>query len=123
MLRELIKKSRLQRPQRIDKSSFVPSTAGTKHVHITLRPTNVAFVGGYLEDQFPLERPPCQVPALVGRSELGPAIECIFYCLLHFESLVKCKMYPKSTPCATLLVGKPSPQKRGEKGHLAGGPR
>ena len=29
---------------------------------------------------------------------LGPVIECIFYCLLHMESLVECKMYPKSTP-------------------------
>ena len=27
-----------------------------------------------------------------------PVIECIFDCLLHFEWLVKCKMYPKSTP-------------------------
>ena len=25
--------------------------------------------------------------------ELGPDIECISYCLLHFESLVKCKTY------------------------------
>ena len=25
-------------------------------------------------------------------------MECIFYDLLHFESLVKCKLYPKSTP-------------------------
>ena len=32
------------------------------------------------------------------RLEFGPVIECIFHCLLHFESLVKCKMYPKSTP-------------------------
>ena len=24
--------------------------------------------------------------------------ECILYCLLLFESLVKCKMYPKSNP-------------------------
>ena len=27
--------------------------------------------------------------------EVDP-VECIFYCLLHFETLVKCKMYPKS---------------------------
>ena len=32
------------------------------------------------------------------KPELGPVLECRFYCLLHFESLVKCKMYPKSTP-------------------------
>ena len=31
--------------------------------------------------------------------------ECIFYCLLHFESLVKCKMYPKSTPENTGCTG------------------
>ena len=24
----------------------------------------------------------------------GPVIECIFYCMLHFESQIKCKMYP-----------------------------
>ena len=30
-------------------------------------------------------------------SQAGP-VECISYCLLHFESLVKCKLDPKSTP-------------------------
>ena len=32
--------------------------------------------------------------------ELGPVIECMSYCLLHMESLVKCRMYPKSTPAS-----------------------
>ena len=30
-------------------------------------------------------------------------MECIFYCLLPFESLVKCKMYPESTAAPTNL--------------------
>ena len=36
--------------------------------------------------------------AYLTRFELGPVIECIFYCFLPFESLVKCKMYLKSNP-------------------------
>ena len=36
--------------------------------------------------------------------EWGPVMECIFYCLLHFESQVKCRMYPKSTPASVLVA-------------------
>ena len=43
------------------------------------------------------------------RSELGPVVECIFYCLLHFESLVKCKLYPKSTPETNRSLAPPPP--------------
>ena len=32
------------------------------------------------------------------RDHDGPVVECIFYRLLQFESLINCKMYPKSTP-------------------------
>ena len=30
--------------------------------------------------------------------KLGQVIECMLYCLLHFDSLVKCKVYAKSIP-------------------------
>ena len=49
-------------------------------------------------DKAPLRYVPPKVASVFSCLESGPVIECIFYCLLHMESLVKCKMYPQSTP-------------------------
>ena len=38
-----------------------------------------------------------------------PVTEYIFYCLLHFESLVKCKMPPKSTPGLSIKLDRMDP--------------
>ena len=48
------------------------------------------------------------------RTDLGPVLECVQHCLLHFESLVKSNMYPKSTPAN----GPPSPRAQSLPSHL-----
>ena len=44
----------------------------------------------------PMENDPSLRSPVKTLLELRPVIDCIVYCVLHFESLVKCKMHAKS---------------------------
>ena len=103
----------LQSPYSVPQTAAVPLSSAILGSESKLGPQGTPRFSPGL--QLPEHQPAASVPALrLGSSKCGqrPRLrmaslairlrECRFYCLLHFESLVKCKRSPKSRQVAAL---------------------